>query len=66
MSGKTVKWREGDFKYYIYKPFLKVYTGKISTMDQDTKEPSDVCLALSGHFASEYGLQLPSWPSLRG
>jgi len=65
MSGKTIPWREGDFKYYIYKPFLKTYTGKNSTMDQDTTEPSEISLALSGHFATEYQLQLPSWPSIR-
>ena len=64
--GGTTKWIEGDFKYYIYKPFLKVYKGKTSTMDQDSVEPSDICLALSGHFATEWQLQLPEWPNIRG
>jgi len=65
MSGKRIKWKEGDFKYYIYKPFLDVYMGKKSTMEQNTEEPSEVSLALSAHFHTEYGVQLPSWPSLR-
>lgn len=66
LSGRTKKWREGEFKHYIYKPFLLYYKGKSSTMDQNTCEPSDVYLALAGHIATEYSIQLPEWPSLKG
>ena len=62
---KIYKWGEGDFKYYIYKPFLKAYAGKLSTEDQDSIDPSNVYLALSSHFQQEHNLQLPEWPSLR-
>lgn len=62
---KTYRWGEGDFKHYIYKPFLKVYTGKMSTEEQSSVDPSDVYLALSGHFAQEHDVTLPDWPSYR-
>jgi hypothetical protein len=62
---KQYKWGEGDFKYYVYKPFLDSYAGKKSTEDQSSIDPSDVYLALSGHFQSEHGVQLPEWPSIR-
>ena len=60
---KQYRWSEGDFKYYVYKPFLKLFTGKMSTEEQSSVDPSDVYLALSGHFQQEHSVQLPEWPS---
>jgi len=60
---KIFRWGEGDFKYYIYKPFLKGFIGKDSTEDQSSVDPSDVYLALCGHFHTEADVQLPEWPS---
>jgi hypothetical protein len=62
---KTYRWLEGDFKHYIYKPFLKSYKGKESTEDQNTCDPSEIYLALSSHFIQEHGIQLPEFPSYR-
>lgn len=66
LSGKKSRWKENEFKYYIYKPFLLTTKGKTSTKDQDTCEPCDAFLALCAHFATDYGLTLPTWPNLRG
>ena len=65
LTGTERAWQEGDFKHYIYKPFIKIYKKKFSTKDQNTSEPSEVCLALSGHFSTEHNVQLPPWPSFR-
>jgi len=59
---KVYRWGEGDFKHYIYKPFLKTYTGKGSTEDQTSIDPSDIYLALSSHFIQEHNVNLPEWP----
>lgn len=60
---RVFRWGEGDFKYYIYKPFLLAYTGKKSTEEQDSVDPGEVYLALSSHFQTDHGMQLPPWPS---
>lgn len=62
LSGKKRRWVRDDFKEHIYKPFLKTYTGKSSTMIQNTVEPSDIYLALSSHIHQEHGVQMPEWP----
>ena len=62
---KKYRWGEGDFKYYVYKPFLEAYTGKKSTEEQSSVDPSDIYLALSSHIQQELGATLPEWPSLR-
>lgn len=67
ITGKLVPWGEGDFKQCVYKPFLKAWKGKKSTKDQNTKDPEEIRMALSGHMASTYkkDICLPEWPSGR-
>ena len=67
VSGRRVPWTEKDFKDGPYKTLLKRWKGKMSTKDQNSKDPEEIRLALSGHLATEYSLniQLPEWPSLR-
>ena len=61
----NVEW-DGDLvKKWLYKPALASMTGKASTEDQSTVEPSIVAQALQKHFALNHGLNLPDWPSLR-
>ena len=64
LSRSPRKWREGDFKAGVYKPFLFHYKGITSTKDQGTKTPDECLQALSGHIATEKGITLPEWPSL--
>ena len=67
VSGRKIPWTETDFKNDVYKRVLKVWKKKASTKDQDTKDPEDVRLAITGHLAAEYGdIILPEWPSNRG
>ena len=60
-----INWNMDLVKSEVYKPLLKVMTGKKSTEDQSTIDPSSVALELSRHFAEKYGVTLPSWPSNR-
>jgi len=59
-----LEWNMYLVKELIYKPLLAHLTGKLSTEDQSTVEPSAVAQHLNLHFA-EQGLTCPSWPSVR-
>lgn len=66
VTGRRVPWDERSFKDDVYKVVLKALSEKASTKDQNTTEPNDIRLAISGHMASWYGVDvvLPEWPSL--
>ena len=50
---------------WIYKPVLKAWTGKNSTRDMDTIEPSEVTTIIAAHFATERAITLPAFPNWR-
>jgi hypothetical protein len=58
-------WRLESVKLYIYKPTLEAMTGKTSTEDQASVNPSEVALVINKHFG-DIGLVCPDWPSRRG
>lgn len=62
---KVFPWTMIRFKNAIYKEYLITVLGKSSTEQQDSVDPAEVYLAISGHIATEYGIQLPEWPSNR-
>jgi hypothetical protein len=64
LSGKPSRWREGDFKAGVFKPFIKHYKGMHSTKELNTKDPSEFLEALTAHIAGEHGVLLPQFPSL--
>ena len=49
-------------KENIYKPLLASMTGKSSTMDQTTTEPSAVAAVIIRELSSRLGVTLPPWP----
>lgn len=57
-------WTMELFKNNIYKFVLEAMTGKRSTEEQTTVDPSDVAMVISRRYA-ENGLQCPPWPSFR-
>lgn len=67
VTGRPMPWTKDSFKE-IYKILLATWKGKASTKDQDTIEPSEIVLALSGHLATAHkrNITLPEWPQLRG
>ena len=65
VSGKLIPWTDIAFKEDIYKVVLNALSGKGSTKKQNTVEPNDIRLAISGHMATGYKMDicLPEWPS---
>lgn len=61
-----IDWDLSLVKEHIYKPMLEAMTGKHSTEEQTTVEPSAVAGTILRHFALKHGINLPSWPTLRG
>jgi len=61
-KGAKIPWTKYSVKEYLYKPILEAMTGKDSTRDLDTVEPSKVADALSRHLAQRLGVVLPEWP----
>jgi hypothetical protein len=66
ITGKRRKWGKGDFKYYVWKPFIKAVYKKDSTKDHNTIDAQETYLAISAHLSTQHGWLLPSWPSARG
>ena len=58
----SIDWTKESAKTYLYKPILEAMTGKKSTMDQDTVEPSKVADTISRHMGEKFGVTLPPWP----
>lgn len=67
VSGKKIPWTERAFKDDVYKVVLKGWANKTSTKVQNTTEPDEIRLAISGHMATAYeqNILLPEWPSYR-
>lgn len=67
VTGKRIPWTKDKFHKDVYKVLLKHWKEKSSTKDQNTKDPEEIRLALSGHLATAYqeNIILPEWPSLR-
>lgn len=67
VTGKRIPWTKDKFKDDVYKVLLKHWKEKKSTKDQNTKDPEEIRLALSGHLATAYeeNIILPEWPSYR-
>ena len=60
-----IPWDMELFKSRVYKRVLKAMTGKDSTEDQDSTNPSKVALVISKQYADN-GFICPPWPSNRG
>ena len=57
-------WSGHTVKEFIYKPILEALTGKSSTMDMDTCDPSDIYEIINRHTAEKFGISV-EWPSRR-
>ena len=57
-------WTGNLFKEIVYKPVLEALTGKTSTEDQTTVNPSDVAMVIARQYGHN-GLICPPWPSNR-
>jgi hypothetical protein len=60
--GIDIPWTTQTVKDQLYKPILQALTGKESTIDMDTTDPSIVYEILNRHMSEKFGVSV-SWPS---
>ena len=61
--GITAPWTKDSIKAVFYKPTLEAMTGKLSTEEMNTKEPSDICLIIGKSLSERLGVTPPPFPS---
>lgn len=59
---QSIPWTMGTFKEDIYKVVLDAITGKKSTEDQTTIDPTIVVESIREAFRRRKGIELPEWP----
>lgn len=59
---QLIPWTMSTFKEDIYKVVLDAATGKKSTEDQNTIDPSVVVDVIRDAFRAKKGIELPAWP----
>ena len=60
--GIDIPWTMESVKDNLYKPILKALTGKESTIDMSTTDPSLVYEVLNRHMGEKHGITV-EWPS---
>lgn len=60
--GVDIPWTKEMAKEFLWKPIQEAMTGKSSTTELNTCEPSDIHLVLSRHIGEKFGVYV-SWPS---
>lgn len=63
-AGFDVPWNTHRAKENLYKPVMEKMTGKDSTTEMDTKEPSEICDVLGRWLSEQFGITPPAWPSV--
>jgi hypothetical protein len=64
--GTRLPWTLYSVKESLYKPILAAMTGKVSTEQMSTVEPSAVCTVLGQKLSEKIGITPPPWPSRFG
>jgi hypothetical protein len=62
----AIPWEKYTVKEYLWKPILKVYKDKGSTLDMNTVEPDEIVHIIARHLGEKFGVTLPPWPDNRG
>lgn len=63
-EGFDVPWTKDTAKENLYKPIMEAMTGKRSSTELDTVEPSLVCDTLGRWLSENFGYEPPPWPSV--
>lgn len=61
--GMKAPWSKESVKQIFYKPVLEAMTGKRSTEEMNTVEPSEICTIIGASLADRLGITPPAWPS---
>ena len=62
-EGIQAPWTLIACKELLYKPILEAMTGKGSTEQMNTKEPSEICKVLGTKLSEMTGIIPPAWPA---
>jgi hypothetical protein len=62
-AGMNAPWTKDSIKSVFYKPTLEAMTGKRSTEDMNTLEPSEICTIIGASLAERLGITPPPWPT---
>lgn len=65
-AGIAARWSKHSVKEIFYKPVLEAMTGKTSTEQMNTVEPSEVCDVVGQALAQRLGITAPAWPTRYG
>lgn len=61
-EGVDIPWNKDMVKEYLWKPVMEVMTGKHSTTEMNTVDPSEIYEVVNRHIAQTTGVQV-DWPS---
>ena len=60
--GVDIPWTEDAAKNQLWRPIQEAMTGKHSTTELSTVDPSEIHKVLDRHLAEKFGISFP-WPS---
>jgi hypothetical protein len=61
-NGFDIPWTTISVKDLLYRPVMKAMTGKSSTSEMDTVEPSEICKVVGYKVSEATGITSPEWP----
>lgn len=61
-EGFSINHTKETFKHMGYKTILEIVSGKSSTKDQSSNDPSKVAEIISNIFATKWGIVAPEFP----
>jgi len=62
-GGLKIPWSDTAIKSVFYKPTLEALTGKHSTEEMNTLEPSEICTIIGASLATRLGITPPAFPN---
>lgn len=62
-AGMQLPWTKHSIKETFYKPTLETMTGKRSTEEMNTLEPSEICTIIGKALSERLGITPPPFPS---
>lgn len=62
-KGFKIPWSKHSVKEVMYKPILEAMSGKVSTEEMNTAEPSQICQILGQKLSELTGITPPPFPS---
>jgi len=60
--GVDIPWNKDMAKEFLWRPIQEAMTGKHSTTELNTVDPSEIYLVLDRHISEKFGIHI-EWPS---